>query len=73
MRRRRQLSNRILASVVGILVVSTIVGFALTTLHDRSQLDHEYQQRALAIAQTFASMPVDPGGDGAPRPGAAAG
>ena len=68
MRRSRQLSNRILASVVGILVASTIVGFALTTLHDRSQLDHEYQQRALAIAQTFAVDPVGPGGDGSARP-----
>jgi two-component system, CitB family, sensor kinase len=56
-RRRRQLSNRILASVVGILAASTIVGFVLTTLHDRSQLDRQYQQRALAIAQTFAATP----------------
>ena len=57
MRRRRQLSNRILASVVGILAASTIVGFVLTTVYDRSQLDNQYQKRALAIAQTFASEP----------------
>jgi two-component system CitB family sensor kinase len=43
--------------VVGILAASTLVGFALTTLHDRSQLDREYQQRALAIAQTFSATP----------------
>jgi len=57
MRRRRQLSNRILASVVGILIASSIVGFALTTLNERGQLERQYQQRALAIAQTFAAMP----------------
>jgi two-component system CitB family sensor kinase len=57
LRRRRQLSNRILASVVVILTVSTLVGFALSTLGQRSQLEHDYQQRALAIAQTFAAMP----------------
>ena len=58
MRRRRQLSNRILTSVVGILVASTLVGFALTTLLERAHLQHSYQQRALAIAQTFAAMPT---------------
>ncbi|MGH2867418.1 MAG: ATP-binding protein [Solirubrobacteraceae bacterium] len=57
MRRRRQLSNRILASVVVILTASTLVGFLLSTLGQRAQLEHEYQQRALAIAQTFAAMP----------------
>jgi two-component system, CitB family, sensor kinase len=56
-RRRRQLSNRILASVVGILVATTVVGFALTTLSERANLEHQYQRRALAIAQTFAAMP----------------
>jgi two-component system CitB family sensor kinase len=57
MRRRRQLSNRILASVVGIVVASTLVGFTLTTLNERSQLQRQYQQRALSIAETFAVMP----------------
>ncbi len=58
MRRRRQLSNRILASVVGILIASTLVGFVLITLSERRDLDHQYRQRALAIAQTFAAMPT---------------
>lgn len=58
MRRRRQLSNRILASVVVILTASTLVGFALSTLGQRAQLEREYQQRALAVAQTFAVMPT---------------
>ncbi|HEY2440853.1 MAG TPA: sensor histidine kinase [Solirubrobacteraceae bacterium] len=57
MRRRRQLSNRILTSVVGILVASTLVGFVLTALNEHAHLEHEYQQRALAVAKTFAAMP----------------
>jgi two-component system CitB family sensor kinase len=57
MRRRRQLSNRILASVVVILTASTLVGFGLSTLGQRAQLEREYQQRAQAIAETFAAMP----------------
>jgi two-component system CitB family sensor kinase len=57
-RRRRQLSNRILASVVGILIASTLVGFVLITLSERSDLDHQSERRALAIAQTFAAMPT---------------
>src|SRR5581483_4487743 len=57
MRRRRQLSTRILASVVAILLASTLVGFVLVTLSQRAELDHDYQQRALAIAQTFAAAP----------------
>jgi two-component system CitB family sensor kinase len=57
MRRRRQLSSRILASVVAILVASTLVGFALVTFSQRAELEHDYQQRALTIAQTFSAMP----------------
>jgi two-component system CitB family sensor kinase len=56
--RRGQLSNRILASVVAILVATTVVGFVLDTLSRRNLLVHEYQRRALAIGQTFAAMPV---------------
>jgi two-component system CitB family sensor kinase len=43
--------------VVGILLATTLVGFALVTLSQRSELEHEYQQRALAIARTFAATP----------------
>jgi two-component system CitB family sensor kinase len=57
MRRRHQLSSRILASVVAILLASTLVGFALVTLRQRAELEHDYQQRALAVAQTFAATP----------------
>jgi two-component system CitB family sensor kinase len=55
--RRGQLSNRILASVLAILVATAVVGFALDTLSRRSDLQHDYQRRALVIAQTFAAMP----------------
>ncbi len=55
--RRGQLSNRILASVLAILVATAVVGFALDTLSRRSELLHEYQRRALVIAQTFAAIP----------------
>ena len=57
MRRRHQLSNRILAGVVAILAVTTLVGFGLSTLEHRSELQSEYQRRALGIAETFAAMP----------------
>jgi two-component system CitB family sensor kinase len=57
LRRRRQLSNRILASVVVILTASALVGFALVTFGQRRMLEHQYQQRALAIAETFAAIP----------------
>ncbi len=57
MRRTRQLSSRILISVVAILLASTVVGFALITLSQRAEFERDYQQRALAVAQTFATMP----------------
>ena len=57
LRRRRQLSTRILTSVVGILLASTVVGFVLITLSQRSELETQYEQRALAIARTFAAIP----------------
>jgi two-component system CitB family sensor kinase len=57
MRRSRQLSSRILASVVAILLASTLVGFALVTLRQRAEFERDYQQRALAVAQTFATTP----------------
>jgi two-component system CitB family sensor kinase len=56
-RRRRQLSNRILTSVVGILVTITLVGFALVTVSQRGMLEHQYQRRALVLATSFAAMP----------------
>ena len=57
MRRTRQLSSRILISVVAILLASTLVGFALVTLSQRAEFERDYQQRALDVAQTFAATP----------------
>jgi two-component system CitB family sensor kinase len=69
MRRGRQLSTRILASVVGILLASTVVGFVLVTLNQRSELERDYRERALSVAQTFAAIPSIR--DGIARPSAA--
>ncbi len=56
--RRGKLSNRILLSVAAILVATTVVGLGLNTISRRTELEHEYQDRALAIAQTVAAMPT---------------
>ncbi len=56
--RRGQLSNRIVLSVVAILLTTSLVGFALDTLSRRSDLLYDAQRRALVIAQTFAAMPT---------------
>ena len=55
--RRGKLSSRILASVVAILAATALIGFILDAVNRRSGLQHEYQQRALAIAQAFAATP----------------
>jgi len=56
--RRGQLSNRILASVIAILVATAVLGFVFDTLARRNDLQREYQRRALVIANTFAAMPT---------------
>ena len=60
MRRRRQLSSRILISVVAILLASTLVGFALVTLSQRAEFERDYQQRALDVAADIRRDAVDP-------------
>ncbi len=55
---RRKLSTQILASQLTILVVSLLVGFAIFAHEERSHLDRQYEDRALAIAQTVASIPL---------------
>ncbi len=55
--RRGKLSSRILASVGAILVATTLIGFGLNAISRRHELEREYQNRALAIAQTFAATP----------------
>ena len=56
--RRGQLSNRIVVSVVAILFATTVIGLVLDTLSRRSDLMHEYQRRALVVAQTFSAIPT---------------
>ncbi|MBV9605472.1 MAG: sensor histidine kinase [Solirubrobacterales bacterium] len=55
--RRGKLSSRILASVVAILVATTLIGFGLNAISRRAELEREYQERALVVAQTFAATP----------------
>ncbi len=60
--RRGQLSNRILASVLAILVATTVVGFVLDTLSRRAISSIEYQRRALAIGPDVRGHALDPRG-----------
>jgi two-component system CitB family sensor kinase len=53
----RKLSTRILTSQLTILVTSMLVGFGLFAHEERTKLDGQYRERALAIAQTAASTP----------------
>src|SRR5437867_1001895 len=56
--RKRRLSTRILVSQLTILVATVLVGFALFAQQERAHLDHEYRDRALAIAWTVAGVPL---------------
>jgi two-component system CitB family sensor kinase len=56
--RKRRLSTQILVSQLTILVATVLVGFALFAQQEREHLDRQYQDRALAIAQTVAGIPV---------------
>ena len=56
-RGRRTLSAQLLVGQVGVLLVASLVGFVLYASAARAELDRQYQQRALAIAEAVASMP----------------
>lgn len=71
MRRGTKLSTRILVSQLTILIIAMAIGFGLYARHTGDQLDRQYEQRALAIAQSTAGLPQiqqalvtgsDPGG-----------
>jgi two-component system CitB family sensor kinase len=51
----RRLSTQIFAGQVAILVATILVGFVLFANEESSQLDLQYQERALSIAQTVAA------------------
>ena len=53
----RKLSTQILFSQLAILIATVLIGFALFANAQRTQLDHQYEQRAGAIAQTVAGVP----------------
>jgi len=54
---RRTLSGQILAIQSAVLVITLGVGFVLAVWYQSGQLDRQYEHRALAIAQTVASIP----------------
>ena len=57
LRRPRTVYAQILAAQVFVLVLAGLVGFGLWARTVREELDHKYEQRALAIAEATASTP----------------
>ena len=56
--RTRTLSTQILGGQVIVLIVAGAIGFAFSQRAVRQLVDHQYEQRALAIAETTATMPT---------------
>ncbi len=71
-RRLQRLSTQVVIMMVAILVVTLAAGFAVVQHNLNQQLNVQYEQRALAVAQALASQPGlqqavsagDPGGVG---------
>jgi two-component system CitB family sensor kinase len=69
---RQRLSTEVVIMMVAILVVTMAAGFAVVQWNLSRQLDGQYEQRALAVAESLASQPGlqqavsagDPGGVG---------
>jgi len=69
---RQRLSTQVVIATVAILVVTMAAGFAVVQWNLNRQLNEQYEQRALAVAQSLASQPGlqqaviagDPGGIG---------
>ncbi len=69
---RQRLSTQVVIATVAILVVTMAAGFFVVQWNLNRQLDQQYEQRALAVAQSLASQPGlqqavsagDPGGVG---------
>jgi two-component system CitB family sensor kinase len=67
---RQRLSTQVVIAMVAILVVTMAAGFVVVQRNLNRQLDQQYEQRALAVAQSLASQPGlqqavsagDPGG-----------
>src|SRR6202011_3398226 len=54
---RQRLSTQVVIMMVAILVVTMVAGFALVGWNLNRQLDDQYEQRSLAVAQRLASKP----------------
>ncbi len=54
---RRSLSAQVLAIQSAVLVLTLLAGFFLAVWYQEGQLDRQYEQRALAVAETVASTP----------------
>jgi len=52
---RRSLSAQILAIQTAVLVLTLLAGFLLAVWYQHGQLDRQYEQRALGVAETVAS------------------
>src|SRR5215469_4894550 len=69
---RQRLSTQVVIATVAILVVTMAAGFVIVQWNLNQQLGQQYEQRALAVAQSLASQPGlqqavsagDPGGIG---------
>ncbi|HLY33723.1 MAG TPA: sensor histidine kinase [Jatrophihabitantaceae bacterium] len=53
----RKLSSQIFAAQLAILTATVLTGFVLFARVERHQLDHQYEERSAAIAQTVAGAP----------------
>jgi two-component system CitB family sensor kinase len=53
----RKLSTQIFVAQLAILVATILIGFVLFAHQERSQLDHQYEERAASIAQVVAGIP----------------
>ncbi len=64
----QRLSTQVVIATVGILVITMLAGFAVVQWNLRNQLNQQYEQRALAVAESLASQPSIIHGVEAPRP-----
>ena len=68
----QRLSTQVVVMMVAILAVTMAAGFVVVQWNLTRQLDQQYEQRSLAVAQSLASQPAlqqavlagDPGGVG---------
>ncbi|MDR0342272.1 MAG: sensor histidine kinase [Nocardiopsaceae bacterium] len=64
----QRLSTQVVIATVAILVITMMAGFAVMQWHLKGQLNQQYEQRALAVAESLASQPAVIRGVEARRP-----